>query len=120
MGQIRGVPDDVVEELCQRKWHAKNHSASCACVEEKADMKKRLGRSPDLADTFVILVEVAILNGLLDVMEIRRDDRRINQMFNQVLGSNNGQKVGGTKSLIAMPGVKRLGFRGRSSKIKRR
>lgn len=119
-GQIRGIPEDVVEELCQRKWHATRHTGSCACVEEKVDMKKRLGRSPDLADTFVILVEVAVLNGLLDVQEIRRDDRRINQMFNQMLNGQMAGKVGQTKSLLAMPTVKRLSFGGRSSQRKRR
>lgn len=119
-GQIRGIPQDVVDELCQRKWHVKNHSATCACVEEKADMKKRLGKSPDLADTFVILVEVAILNGLLDVVEIRRDDRRINQMFNEALNGFMAKKAGSANSLIAMPKVKRLGFSGRSSKIRHR
>lgn len=118
-GQIRGIPEDVVEELCQRKWHATRHSSACACVEEKADMKKRLGKSPDLADTFVILVEVAILNGLLDVIEIRKDDRRINQMFNQSLnGPSYGMKTG-PKSLIAMPTVRRLSFGGRSSKARK-
>jgi hypothetical protein len=111
-GQIRGLPEDLIEELCQRKWHPKNHSATCACVEEKADMKKRLGRSPDLADTFVILVEVAILNGLLDVVEIRRDDRRINEMFNRTV-----QRASqGAKSLIQMPQTKRLSYGRRSSK----
>lgn len=119
-GQIRGIHEDVVEELCQRKWHATRHTGSCACVEEKVDMKKRLGRSPDLADTFVILVEVAVLNGLLDVQEIRRDDRRINQMFNQMLNGQMAGKVGQTKSLLAMPTVKRLSFGGRSSQRKRR
>jgi hypothetical protein len=89
-------------------------------VEEKADMKKRLGKSPDLADTFVILVEVAILNGLLDVVEIRRDDRRINRMFNETLNGFMAKKMGSTNSLIAMPKVRRLGFSGRSSKIRHR
>jgi hypothetical protein len=118
-GQIRGVPEDVIEELCQRKWHATRHTSAASCVEEKRDMKKRLGKSPDLADTFCILVEVAILNGLLDVIEIRKDDRRINKMFNEVL---NGPSYGMQKkshSLIAMPQVKRLSFGGRSSKSRR-
>jgi hypothetical protein len=118
-GQIRGIPEDVVEELCQRKWHATKHTGTSSCVEEKADMKKRLGKSPDLADTFVILVEVCILNGLLDVIEIRKDDRRINQLFNQAINGASYGIQGGTKSLIAIPRVKRLSFGGRSSKTRK-
>lgn len=114
-GQIRGIPEEVAEELCQRKWHATRHTGTSACVEDKADMKKRTGKSPDLADTFVILVEVAILNGLLDVQEIRRDDRRINQIMNTTLNKFQVSTGNQIKSLLVTPSTKRLSFGGRSS-----
>jgi hypothetical protein len=108
--QIRGVPMEIIEELCQRKWHEKRHTGTCACVEEKKDMKKRTGKSPDLADTFVILVEVAILNNLLDVIEIRKDDRRLHKQWGEVIHNQMGQQTTARKSLIAMPLTKRLKF----------
>lgn len=112
-GQIRGIPLEISEELCQRKWHEKNHSGSTACVEEKREMKKRTGKSPDLADAFCILIEVCILNGLLDVIEIRKNDRKQNQQWRdlvqgKMMGVSDNQAP--RKSLIAMPSVKRLKF----------
>jgi hypothetical protein len=107
-GQIRGIPLPVIEELCARRWHATRHTGSTTCIEEKADMKKRTGKSPDYADTFVILVEVAILNNLLDVVEIRSNDRAIQRQWKQVI---NGQTPNPQKSLVAMPMTKRLSFR---------
>jgi hypothetical protein len=108
-GQIRGIPLEVIEELCLRKW-APNHTATTSCVESKRDMKKRIGRSPDLADTFVILVEVAILNGLLDVQEIRKDDRKMHQQWKKLVTGTMGLNPQGRKSLVAMPSAKRLKF----------
>lgn len=108
-GQIRGIPLEVIEELCLRKW-APQHTATTSCVESKRDMKKRIGRSPDLADTFVVLCEVAILNGLLDVQEIRKDDRRINRQWKELVQGKMGLGQPGRKSLVAMPSAKRLIF----------
>lgn len=108
--QIRGVPMEIIEELCQRKWHEKRHTGTCACVEEKKDMKKRTGKSPDLGDAFCILVDVAILNNLLDVIEIRKDDRRLHKQWGDVVHNQMGQQATPRKSLIAMPLTKRLKF----------
>lgn len=108
-GQIRGIPHDVVEETCLRRWHPKKNTGAKTCVEEKRDMKKRTGKSPDLADTFMILCDVAITEGLLDVIEIRRDDRKTNQAWQQVVATRlyQGSEVV-RKSIIAMPSTKRL------------
>jgi hypothetical protein len=111
-GQIRGVPMDVVTELCQRKWHVKNHTGSVTCVEEKPDMKKRLGKSPDLADTFCILIEVAILNGFLDINEIRKDDRRVQREWKNKITNLFGG--GQTKSLVMSPSVKTIKYKQRT------
>lgn len=110
-GQIRGIPMEVIEELCQRKWHATKNTGAKTCIEEKKDMKKRTGKSPDLADAFVILVEVAIQNGLLDVMEIKRSDREENQAWKRKVMDSAGMNLAAfqeRKSLIAMPSAKRL------------
>lgn len=113
-GQIKGLPQDVVEELCQRKWHPKNHTGSVTCVEEKPDMKKRTGKSPDLADTFCILIEVAILNGFLDVIEIRRDDRRIHQQWKTNVQKMLGNQDGMRKGFIASPSVRTISHKRRT------
>jgi len=118
-GQIRGLPTEVIEELCQRKWHERNHSGTTACVEEKRDMKRRTGRSPDLADTAMILVEVGILNGLLDVIEIRKNDRKQHSEWKSLvsgpLGNSGGPPGSERKSIVAMPSIKRLKHRRRIS-----
>lgn len=113
-GQIRGIPPEIVEELCQRRYHAKNHTGSTTCVEEKVEMKKRIGKSPDLADTFCILIEVAIQNGLLDVIEIGKVDKRQHQEWKQLVNGQMGMGATSSygsperKSMIAMPTSKRL------------
>jgi len=110
-GQIRGIPQDVVDELCQRKWHPRNHTGKVTCVEEKKDMKKRTGKSPDLGDTFCILVEVALENGFLDTVEIKRTDKRMQKMWKDRVHGMMGDPDVPRKSLVAMPTVKRLKFR---------
>ena len=75
-------------------------------------MKKRTGKSPDLGDSALITVEVAILEGLLDIEEIRQDDRRELRAWKERVGKLYGaNKPGGKlpgKSMIVTPGVKRL------------
>lgn len=110
-GQIRGIPLDVVSELCQRKWHPKNHTGSVTCVEEKPDMKKRTGRSPDLADTFCILVEVAILNGFLDPIEIKRDDKKMHKAWKDRVENMFANSEIPRKGLVVTPSVRRMKFK---------
>jgi hypothetical protein len=106
-GQIRGIPKEIIEELCSRKWHEKRHNATMACVEEKKEMKKRTGKSPDLGDTFCMLIDNGILNGFLDVIEIRKDDRARNKSWKLQVGHQMGIKSS-NKSLVAMPATRRL------------
>jgi hypothetical protein len=66
--QIRNLPDDVMEELCMRKW---DHALGRGRIQverksgtaEKPGMKERTGRSPDLGDWFAIAVEGARRRG---------------------------------------------------------
>jgi len=60
-GQLRGLTEDVMEEGCMREWtDVKNNRKE---LETKADMKARVGRSPDLFDWLAIAVEGARRRG---------------------------------------------------------
>lgn len=67
-GQVRGLDDQTVEELCSREYSWKGRKM---VLESKKDYKKRMGMedgptgSPDRADAAVIIVEVARQNGLV-------------------------------------------------------
>lgn len=54
--QIRGLPEDVMNELCMRNWEEKNGKK---CVESKEEMKLRTRKSPDLGDWAAIILEGA-------------------------------------------------------------
>lgn len=61
--QIRGLPEDVMEEFCMREWNkVKGDKIE---LEKKEDMKDRVGRSPDLADWYSICLEGARQRGFL-------------------------------------------------------
>lgn len=55
--QIKDVPEETVEEGQMRMW--KMVKGNKIEVESKFDMKDRVGRSPDLFDSFVIAIEGA-------------------------------------------------------------
>jgi hypothetical protein len=60
-GQVRGLPESVMEEFCMREWtKVKGDKIE---VEKKEDMKERVGRSPDEADWCSICVEGARRRG---------------------------------------------------------
>lgn len=55
--QIRGLPEDVMNELCMRQWDRVAHDK--IEVESKIDMKLRTRKSPDLGDWAAIILEGA-------------------------------------------------------------
>jgi hypothetical protein len=58
-GQIRGVSQDLARELLARRYDTvKGADGLKVSVETKKDMKKRLGFSPDLADSFAVLLDL--------------------------------------------------------------
>ena len=65
-GLFRGIDvnSQFVKQLCQRRYTSvrKNYYQ----IERKRDMKKRIGRSPDLADAFIYLCSMLIRSGLFD------------------------------------------------------
>ncbi len=54
-GQVRGMDRDTANEFCKRQYEMKG---KLMMVETKTKMKARMGRSPDLADSAVIGVEL--------------------------------------------------------------
>ncbi len=66
-GQMRGLPEDVMDELCMRMWYLKSRDRKA--VEPKSGtatnpgMKERTGRSPDLGDWCAIVLEGARQRG---------------------------------------------------------
>lgn len=57
--QIKGINNDLARELKARKYTTiKGSEGLKVSVEPKKDMKKRLGFSPDLADSWCVLVDL--------------------------------------------------------------
>jgi len=53
--QIRGITPDLARELCARKYSTM--AGGKLVVEPKKDMKARMGKSPDLADAALLLLD---------------------------------------------------------------
>ena len=63
--------------MCARRYNTTRYGAgSKVCIESKTDMKKREGYSPDFADCLFIVLEVAILNGLMFDVEVANLSKR--------------------------------------------
>lgn len=57
-GQLRGVGPDLASEMTSRNYETRKSGGMKLCVEPKADMKLRIGRSPDIADAAFVMLEV--------------------------------------------------------------
>ena len=76
--QWRGMTEDVLGEFCQREWGTVGKNK--IQVEPKHEMKKKTGRSPDLADAVAIGLTGAMQKGFIierlkSVHQAKRDDR---------------------------------------------
>lgn len=60
-GQLVGMTSEILEEGCLREWN--RVSGDRIELETKREMKERIGRSPDLMDWLVIIVEMARRRG---------------------------------------------------------
>jgi hypothetical protein len=78
-GRIRGLTSEIISELVQRQWD--EMSRSKLKIESKKVMKLRTGKSPDIADCLVILVELCIQLGLLGEMETVKIDDKVNDTW---------------------------------------
>ena len=119
-GQIKGIPQEAIDEICERRYCAQRSGQGKIWVEKKKEMRKRTGKSPDVADAFFILIEVLIQNGLLDFQEIRKHDqkdmaefRRLKEGMNVwgIQGGIGAGNFGGRNILLARPQPKRLSAR---------
>lgn len=57
--QLAGLTLDIAEEMTSRNFKVQKGAETRVTVEPKADMKVRMGKSPDLADAYFILLELA-------------------------------------------------------------
>lgn len=91
--QIRGLPEDVMNELCMRQWErVANDKIE---VESKLDMKERTRKSPDLGDWAAIILEGARRRGFsiskLGNYESKTQDEGLeqeNQELDDILKAN--------------------------------
>lgn len=63
-GQIRGMDAETIIEFCMRTWELKGKKMA---VQTKKEMKEAYGRSPDMADAAVVIIEVASRLGMFQV-----------------------------------------------------
>ncbi len=56
--QIRGIDKEVARELIARRYESIKGTGMKIRVEPKSEMKKRIGYSPDLADCWMIMLEL--------------------------------------------------------------
>src|SRR6516165_2933273 len=61
-GMIRGMPVEMATEFCSRNYEMRGPLIQ---VEPKTKMKLRMNRSPDYADMGAVMVELAVVRGLL-------------------------------------------------------
>jgi len=74
-GRIRGIPEEMIAEISQRRWHDIQSKGKLR-IESKVLMKKRGLKSPDLGDSLFVLLETAIRRGLMGEMEEVKLDKR--------------------------------------------
>jgi hypothetical protein len=55
-GQIRGVSPALATELCSRSYTTKNRGK--VQIESKVELKKRIGKSPDMSDAAMLCLEL--------------------------------------------------------------
>lgn len=60
-GQLTGVDRDLAEEMTARHYEIKKGKETRILAEPKKEMKLRLSKSPDEADSYFILVNLAIV-----------------------------------------------------------
>ena len=79
-GQITGISKELMEEMVEREFHGKETRK--LRVESKEDVKKRMKKSPDRADAFLLAFEKAVTMGLMRSEEVKE----VTQMANNGWG----------------------------------
>lgn len=70
-GQLKGLDNDVIREMCGRKYEMKNRRYS---LETKDKFKSRFRKSPDDADCLAVLVSVIRSNGVASTSKAAKRD----------------------------------------------
>ena len=74
--QLKGITPDLAWEMTQRKYARRNRKI---IIESKTDMKKRIGKSPDLFDSFAVgLFVIRKVFGAMAGSEAIEEKKRIN------------------------------------------
>jgi hypothetical protein len=73
---IRGLPTEASAQFCIRKTERKGRKQS---VESKSDLKKRINRSPDEADTVCIAIDFARSKGAVASLSAPSPKRKVGQ-----------------------------------------
>lgn len=63
-GQVAGMDKDLAGELCARLYDPEGGSTTRRKLESKVETRSRTGKSPDLADAFVLVCEAARRRGI--------------------------------------------------------
>lgn len=92
-GMIRGLPPEIIGQMVKRRWNTKSARAKKIMVESKVDMKAREGESPDWADAFFVMLEVAVYNGLIVSSETVKVQKRASPMFKKNMEIHNIDKL---------------------------
>lgn len=93
-GQLRGLKHDEITQFCTREYSMRGKLVR---LDTKEEVKKKLGRSPDEADSVGILVHVARLNGVMIASGIqvsrsadwRKLSRDVGAALNETYGEEN-------------------------------
>ncbi len=75
--QISGISKEAMSEMVEREYHEKE--GRTLRVESKEEAKKRLKKSPDLADGYWLVLEKAITLGRMRSQEVRKVAGMANQ-----------------------------------------
>ena len=75
--QISGLSKETMGELVEREYHGKE--GRTVRVEGKDEAKKRLKKSPDRADAFLLLVEKAVTKGRFRSEEVKKVSKMANR-----------------------------------------
>lgn len=80
--QISGLSKETMGELVEREYHPKE--GRTVRVEGKDEAKKRLKKSPDRADAFLLLVEKAVTKGKFRSEEVKKVTKTVNSGWDKV------------------------------------
>jgi len=81
--QISGISKELMAELVTREYHDKQGRS--LRVESKEEAKKKMGgKSPDLCDMFLLMVEKAITLGHFHSEEVKRVSKMVNNGWSEV------------------------------------